>query len=104
MNAIIAGKLYDTKTATEICSISGTTYNVNDNNYEDTRLYKSPKGQYFLAGEGGPSSRWAKSCGVGAFSGGSGLVLVTEQEAREIVEANGSPEDYANCFGTPEEG
>lgn len=103
MKKIIDGKVYDTATATEVCDISGQYgSDPGDFRYDDTRLYRSPKGQFFIAGKGGASSRWATPVGS-ARGAGSGLHLVDVAEARRLFEQHGGA-DYAEFFGEPEEG
>ena len=64
MKRIIDGKRYNTETATEICDVSAPGFYRGDFRYEDTQLYCTPRGGWFLAGEGGPMSRWARSVGL----------------------------------------
>jgi len=101
MKDIIDGKLYDTDTATMVCSIPVPTRDDTDSEWSQLSLYKSPKDQYFIAGEGG---RWAMQLGDGQTSHGSVLVLVSERDARVIFRTHGFAEHYAQYFGPPEEG
>jgi len=48
-----------------------------DNKWHDTRLYRNQQGAYFLAGEGGTLSRWAKATPRGAIPG-EGIVKLSE--------------------------
>ena len=104
MRKIIDGKVYDTTTATEICDISPSGYSQNDFNHEDTRLYRSPKGAYFVAGNGGARSRWAHPVGQNGSTDGDGLVLIDETEARSLTEQHAPAATYSQFFGEPEEG
>ena len=63
MREVINGKVYDTKTAQQVCDITplGLVNGRRDFTWEDTRLYRTAKGAFFIAGEGGPRSRWAQS-------------------------------------------
>jgi hypothetical protein len=104
MRKVIDGKVYDTETAEEICNVSGNISDRGKFNYDETRLYRTRKGQFFISGHGGPRSRWAVSTGQGSWSGGDGLRLVDESDARSMVEHHGRPALYAEVFGEPEEG
>lgn len=84
MKAIINGKRYDTDTAREISS------NGNDASYSDFRhwhevRYRTKKGAWFVHGEGGPMSRWARSVNNGS-TGGEGIIPLTDGEARDWLE------------------
>lgn len=103
MQAIIDGRSYDTATATLVCDLSSPGLGWSDFRYEETSLYKSPNGTYFLAGHGGPRTRWAQSVGNGTSSG-KGLALLDPLSARALCERDGTSEDYLEAFGTPEIG
>lgn len=49
-------------------------------------------------------SRWAMPEGDNGRRGGSGMELVTIEEAKEMCERHGSDKDYIEAFGQPEEG
>jgi hypothetical protein len=104
MRRVIDGKIYNTATAYKVCDISPSGFSRGDFRYEDTYLYKSPKGTFFVAGEGGPMTRWAVPEGQGGRRSGSGIQIVSEDEAKSLVEQHGSDEDYEEAFGQPEEG
>jgi len=96
MLKIIDGKRFNTDTATTIC-ISDAGLSVSDFSHENTTLYRSPKGQFFLSGWGGPSSRWRHDSGNG-FCEGDGLYLIDALEARVFAEQHGTPEDVEEFF------
>lgn len=101
MKRIINGKLYDTEKSTRICSLPCYTEYQTDFRWHDTNLYRSPGGMFFIAGEGNAMSMWAKSLGQGRYSGGSGLHLVTLEEARAYAEESGvTPQVYVEAFGS----
>jgi hypothetical protein len=70
----------------------------------DTGLYRSAKGQFFISGHGGPRSTWGVSTGQNSWSGGEGLRVVETDEARAMCERHAKPETYRKFFGEPEEG
>ncbi len=97
MKRIIEGKTYNTETATHVCELDCRA-NRGDFGYHDTDLFRTAKGQFFLAGAGGPSSMWAQSVPNGSV-GGSGIRLVSTDEARQIMEAAGCDEDDFAAVG-----
>ena len=90
MKRIIQGKIYNTDTATFIgnyvCFIRG------DFRHEDTDLFKTKTGAWFIGGEGGPLSRWSQPCGNGQ-RGGSGIEVMTTAEALAWAEFAGIDAD-----------
>ncbi len=97
MKRVIDGKIYDTKTAEEICDLPCHHY-PGDFQFHETTLYRTPRGNFFLAGKGGPMTRWAQPEGNSGYSGGSGLEVITHEEARGYAEsAELSPEAMAEA-------
>jgi len=104
MKRVIDGKVYNTETASRICAIPSYSDNRSDFQWDDTDLYKSPRGTFFLAGEGGPISMWSIRDSNG-WRSGSGIRIVTELDARGYAEAsNLKPEAYERAFGAVEVG
>lgn len=97
MKAIVNGKRYDTETARFLCALPGP-HNSRDFAWDDTSLYRTSKGAYFIAGEGGPMSRWAQRLGCNEWSGGSGLKPVDAEEARSILEQAGAVDILEELF------
>ena len=85
MLRIIDGKRYDTETANLICDISPNDFHYGDFRYESTHLYRTGKGTWFIAGEGGPLSRWAQPVGQSSKCSGEGIQIITDEEARDSV-------------------
>ncbi len=104
MKRIVNGRVYNTETAEVICDCSPSGFYGGDFRVESTTLYKSPKGTFFIAGKGGPLSRWAEPEGQSGMRSGEGLRVLDEAEARELCERHGSEEDWLAAFGEPEEG
>jgi hypothetical protein len=85
MKKIIDGLRYDTEKAVEIGSYDTGLGNRDFRNWSAT-LYRTPRSnRYFLAGSGGPMTRFARSVG-NMSSGGDGLFPMTAQEALEWAE------------------
>lgn len=79
MKKIIDGKTYNTETATHIGNRSSSY--PGDFRYVDEDLYLTKKGTFFLAGEGGPMSKYSHSCGQNSWTGGDGMEVLTKAEA-----------------------
>jgi hypothetical protein len=87
MKAIINGKRYDTEKAILIGEASSRGMSVNDFGHWYAGLYRTPKaGRYFLAGEGGPMTRWARPVGNNGRTGGEGIFEFEPEEALEWAE------------------
>ena len=80
MKRIIDGKTYNTETATTVCD-TGNDLGVTDFGHEDSALYITKKGAFFIAGNGGPMSRFARAESQNSWSGGSGVIPLDRDEA-----------------------
>ena len=101
MKKIIRNKLYDTSTAKEIAEfrdLCGGDKAVTE------QLFRKRSGEYFLAGEGGPASKYATPSATGGWVGGSAIVPLTYEQARQWAEEHLSADEYAALFGEPENG
>jgi len=98
MKKIIDGKLYNTDTANEL------GYYTDGSNWSDFRhveetLYRKRTGEFFLYGEGGPMTQYAKACGQNEWTGGDLITPMTEESARKWAEDRLSADDYEKIFG-----
>lgn len=85
MRRQINGKIYDTTTAEFIATIAHRG-GPNDFSHECTQLFKTKKGAFFLAGYGGPMSRWKRRASdENGWLDGEGLTPITMLEARNLV-------------------
>lgn len=84
MKQIINGKTYNTETAEEIADWDNLRY-PGDFRYVNETLYLTKKGAWFLFGEGGPLSSYAKSCGNG-WTGSSKIRPLSRREAYAWLE------------------
>ena len=87
MRKVINGKTYRTHTAQLIVTVPSHFPKTN-NKWHDTRLYRNQQGAYFLAGEGGSRSRWAKNTPHGAIPG-EGIEPISKNEARAYAKYAG---------------
>jgi hypothetical protein len=85
MKQIIDGKRYDTEKAEAVASDSSSC-GKSDFNYYSEDLYRTPRGRWFLAGEGGARSKYARAVQNGSI-GGWRIIPLNEGEAREWLEA-----------------
>lgn len=87
MQAIIEGRRYNTDTAEEIAS-TGSNYGRGDfRSFEET-LYRTKKGNWFLAGEGGPMTHYSRQVGD-STTGGRRIIPMTPSEAKDWLERDG---------------
>ena len=86
MKRIVNGKRYDTDTSEEIAS-AGSGGVSDFRSYYET-LFRTQKGAWFLAGSGGPLSKYAKRNGSERI-GSEGIIPLDEDEAQEWLEAEG---------------
>lgn len=101
MKKIINCKMYNTETATYVDEYSYG--NCGDFHYYREVLFKKKTGEFFLYGEGGAMTKYAKWTGENERYGGDAIVPLTEKEAREWVEEYCDADTYCKCFGEPEE-
>ena len=96
MKRIINGKRYDTETATEVADHQHS--NRSDFNYYDETLYRTPKGNWFIAGEGNARSKYGEKVDQSTWGPGKGLTPLTEDEAREWLEQHHETEALERYF------
>ena len=102
MKRIIEGIRYDTDKAVEVGTFNnqgiGATSR-SDFNWWQATLYRTPRsGRYFLAGEGGPMTRFGKPTGDGTTYGEK-VIPLSKQEALEWAEQHLDPETVEQFFG-----
>ena len=96
MEKIIDGKRYNTKTAKLLAS-DGTLHD--DADWWRETLYRKSTGEYFLYGEGGPASRYARKIGQITWTNGSRIMPLTIEEAKKWVKEHRLPSKYGELFG-----
>jgi len=98
MKTIIRGKRYDTEAkGTTLVAEDSSVEGPGDFRYWHEGLYRTLHGRWFLAGKGGPMTRWARSAGQNASTSGSGIRPMADDEARQWLEqaqANDALEQY----------
>ena len=96
MKKIIAGKTYNTDTATKL----GHYWNgLSDYDFHNVSewLHVTKKGAYFLCGEGGAASSWSEACGD-SRTGGSDIRVMSESEALDWMSRHCDAEDTEKQF------
>lgn len=101
MRKVINGKMYDTETATELGSHS-FSHRGDFHFYEET-LYRKKTGEFFLYGEGGPLTQYARTVGLNEWSGGERIMPYSYKEAQKWAEDNLDADDYEEIFGKIDE-
>ena len=94
MKKIIDGKRYDTETADDIADW-GNGLGCTDFRNINESLYRTKNGAWFLAGSGGAMTRYSVSNG-NMSSGGSDIIVLTDDEARRWLEDH----DYNDTLET----
>lgn len=102
MKRILKGKVYDTDTAAEIGRWDNNCYRT-DFDYCGETLYKKRTGEYFVCGEGGARSKYAMA-DFGGWTGGSAIVPLSYESAREWAEEHLDAGIYEGEFGRVSEG
>lgn len=101
MKKIIDGKRYDTEKAKAIGSDCYS--NRRDFNFWEETLYQKRTGEFFLMGEGGPGSKYAESAGQNQWIGGSKLIPMSFDSAKDWAEKHLDADAYEAVFGLIEE-
>lgn len=102
MKQVISGKTYNTDTAELIGEASYGDSGDFEAWFEE--LYKTKKGAYFVAGEGGAMSRYGVQVRQGEQSGSSAIRVLSEAEALGWCEENSIDPDVIEEYFEVEEG
>lgn len=100
MKKIISNKLYNTDSATPISTFADGF--PTDFDYLCETLYLKKTGEFFIHGEGGARSKYAKSTGINSFCGGEEIHPLTLDEAKVWVENHADADIYLKLFGAEE--
>ena len=98
MKKIINGKVYDTGTAEKVGCWSNN-YSTSDFGYCSEELYRKRTGEFFLYGEGGPSSKYSICIGNNEWGYGKTIIPLSYDAAREWAEDHLSASEYESIFG-----
>jgi len=101
MKKIIDGFRYDTEKADKVCDIWEA--NPRDFKHIDAALYRTKRsGRFFIAGKGGPMTMFARRVDQNSWSGGSGIIPLSEEDALRYAEQYAST-DVVELFFKVEE-
>ncbi len=98
MKKVINKKIYNTKTAELIHVWDNGCYG-NDFRSCEESLYRTKNGALFIAGSGGPLSKYAESYG-NSTSGSSGIEPVSVEQAMEWLEDHDGTKALEKYFGS----
>jgi len=101
MRKIIRSKIYDTEKAQHIGSWDNGHYS-SDFEYCSEDLYRKKSGEFFMYGEGGPLSRYAKRHG-NDVSYGKRITPLSYEAAQKWAEEHLDADQYIAIFGEPTE-
>ena len=100
MKKIVEGKSYNTETAEDVASFGNGLGRGDFSSYDET-LYRTKKGAWFLAGEGGPMTKYSRPCS-NMTSGGSDIFVLTPSEAQKWLENHDETDAIAKHFTVEE--
>lgn len=100
MKKIIDGKRYDTEASKKLAEVGGR-----DGTFRWSReaLYQKRTGEFFLFGEGGAASKYARQVGYSEWAPGERIMPLTVEEAMKWAEENLDADEYESIFGEAEE-
>lgn len=98
MKKVINGRRYDTEKATKVGEGSASC-SVTDFSYWTEELYQKRNGEFFLHGQGGPMTRYARRIDTNSWSGGEELLPLTADDAKAWAERNLDADEYEAIFG-----
>ena len=101
MKKVVQGKQLNTETAKLIGEHSHLL--PGDLDYFSESLYRTKSGSYFVYGEGGPRSQYARQSGQNNWSGGYAFELLSREQAAKWAEEHLSGDEYIAEFGEPDE-
>ena len=98
MKKVIGGKVYDTETAR---AVAETRHGEGPRDYHYFRetLYRKRTGEYFLAGVGGPLTKYSTPTGQNRWDGGEKIIPLAYDEAAAWAEAEMDADAYVAEFG-----
>ena len=103
MKKISYGRMYNTETAKEVAKLtSNGIYSRSDFRWKEETLYLKKTGEFFIYGEGGPMTEYARHVDNGRMWGES-IIPMTKFEAKRWVEKNCEADVYIELFGEVKE-
>lgn len=101
MKKVIKGAVCDTETATKLGTCD---HDITNRLYWwSETLYRTKSGKYFIHGEGGPGSRYARAEDDGHWKSGEQIDVVSREAAEGWAEEHLDGDGYIAAFGVPDE-
>ena len=97
MKTKINGKTYNTDTA-KLVGYYKTPLTYSDFGFYMESLYRKRTGEYFLHGDGGPMTKYAKSCADGSIGWGEAIIPMTEAKAAKWLERRKDSDNYTEAW------
>lgn len=97
MKKIINGKLYNTDTARRLASWDNGEF-YNDLSFISEGLFQKKTGEFFIHGEGGAKTKYAK-CTSDAWRSGEAILPLSYEAAQKWAEEHTSCDVYETIFG-----
>ena len=98
MEKIINGKSYNTETAIK-CGSWANSNNFRDFDYVEETLYRKKTGEFFLHGEGGADSKYARVLQQNQWGSGEEIMPLSYKEAQKWAEEKLDGDEYEEIFG-----
>lgn len=99
----VPGKEFYTDNGSRFCGGWTNGLPRNDFYYISEELFQKKTGEFYLRGEGGAASKYAKRCGYRETCFGKRYTSLSYEEARSWAETHIDKADYIKTFGTPNE-
>lgn len=96
MKKVVDGKRYNTETA-EVVAEYYNGLGCGDFRRVDEALYRTNKGSFFLAGEGGPMTKYSRAVGD-MTGGGEDIIPMSGEEALSWLESKNETEAIEKYF------
>jgi len=97
IKSIIDGRRYNSDTSTKIAEYSWGYRS--DFHYYSEELYRTPKGAWWMYGDGGAASKYSRADEGGGSSGGERVFTLTATEVREWLEQHDRCDALESHFG-----
>ena len=98
MKAIINGKRFDTDAPGSVKVAKASHGAPGDFTHVRETLYRTIRGTWFLAGCGGPASKYSRSAGQNCWSGGEKIIPLDPDAALSWLESEGNNEAIEKWF------
>jgi hypothetical protein len=102
MKKVINHALYNTETA-KLLGVWANGGTWRDFEHMEEQLFRTKSGKYFIFGEGGPMTQYAKSEGNNSWTGGRNIEPMSPAAAADWAQEHLTADEFAEIFGEPDE-